>query len=140
MEIEIKIPSVGESITEVTLAQWVKKDGDMVQQDEVICEIESDKASFELNAEQPGVLKTFVKEGDTVAVGTKIASIDTSASAAISETKPKTSVPEAVQAVSSKAGVAEDKVKTQSTEPIRDAYAKGTTSPAAKETLAEQNI
>src|ERR1039458_10315074 len=123
MEIEIKIPSVGESITEVTLAQWVKKDGDMVQQDEVICENESDKASFELNAEQPGILKTFVKEGDTVAVGTKIASIDTSANAAISETKPKTGVPEAVQADSSKAAAVEEKVKTKSPEPIRTASA-----------------
>jgi 2-oxoglutarate dehydrogenase E2 component (dihydrolipoamide succinyltransferase) len=88
MEIEIKIPTVGESITEVTLAQWLKKDGDMVQQDEVIAEIESDKASFELNAEQAGVLKIIAKEGATVAVGSKIATINTSAKVPAADAKP----------------------------------------------------
>jgi 2-oxoglutarate dehydrogenase E2 component (dihydrolipoamide succinyltransferase) len=75
MSLEIKIPTVGESISEVTLSKWVKKDGDTVKLNDVICELESDKATFELNAEQAGVLKTVVKEGDTLAIGTIIGSI-----------------------------------------------------------------
>ncbi len=55
MIIEIKVPTVGESISEVTIAKWLKKDGDIVKQDEVLCEMESEKATFELNAEKPGV-------------------------------------------------------------------------------------
>jgi 2-oxoglutarate dehydrogenase E2 component (dihydrolipoamide succinyltransferase) len=72
---------VGESITEVTIAQWLKKDGDYVEKDELICEIESDKASFEIPAEASGVLKTLVAEGETVEVGAKIAEIDSDAQA-----------------------------------------------------------
>jgi 2-oxoglutarate dehydrogenase E2 component (dihydrolipoamide succinyltransferase) len=61
MSLEIKVPPVGESITEVTLANWIKKDGDTVAMDEVIAELESDKATFELTAEQAGTLKTIAK-------------------------------------------------------------------------------
>ena len=75
MALEIKIPTVGESISEVTLSKWVKKDGDTVKLNDVLCELESDKATFELNAEQAGVLKTVVKEGDTLAIGTLIGMI-----------------------------------------------------------------
>ncbi|TKK65528.1 2-oxoglutarate dehydrogenase complex dihydrolipoyllysine-residue succinyltransferase [Ilyomonas limi] len=74
--IDIKVPAVGESISEVTLLKWVKNDGDYVNRDEVIAELESEKATFEVNAEQAGVLKTAAKEGDTIAVGATIASID----------------------------------------------------------------
>ena len=62
MAIEIKVPSVGESITEVTLVKWIKKDGDWVERDEVIAELESEKATFEINAEEAGVLKTVAAE------------------------------------------------------------------------------
>src|SRR4051794_23977116 len=74
--IDIKVPAVGESINEVTLLKWVKGDGEYVNRDEVIAELESEKATFEVNAEQAGVLKTMAKEGDTIAVGSTIASID----------------------------------------------------------------
>jgi len=77
----VKVPTVGESINEVTLSKWIKKDGDYVQRDEVICELESDKATFELNAEQAGVLKTNAKEGDTLKIGDTVATIDTNAQA-----------------------------------------------------------
>jgi 2-oxoglutarate dehydrogenase E2 component (dihydrolipoamide succinyltransferase) len=77
--IEIKVPTVGESINEVTLIKWVKKDGDYVERDEVIAELESEKATFELNAEQAGVLKTTGQEGDTLKIGDVIASIDETA-------------------------------------------------------------
>jgi 2-oxoglutarate dehydrogenase E2 component (dihydrolipoamide succinyltransferase) len=75
MSLEIKVPPVGESITEVTLSRWVKKDGDVVAMDEVIAELESDKATFELTAEKAGTLKTIAKEGDTLAIGAAVASI-----------------------------------------------------------------
>jgi 2-oxoglutarate dehydrogenase E2 component (dihydrolipoamide succinyltransferase) len=79
MAIEIKVPSVGESITEVTLVKWIKNEGDWVERDEVIAELESEKATFEINAEQAGVLKTIAKEGDTLKIGDIACSIDTKA-------------------------------------------------------------
>lgn len=77
----MKVPPVGESITEVTVAQWFKKQGDYIEMDEVICELESDKATFELNAEAAGVLHPKAKEGDTLKIGAVICEIDTTAKA-----------------------------------------------------------
>jgi 2-oxoglutarate dehydrogenase E2 component (dihydrolipoamide succinyltransferase) len=79
MSIAIKVPAVGESITEVTIGQWFKNDGDYVEMDEVICELESDKATFELTAEAAGVLHTKAEEGDTLEIGEVICEIDTEA-------------------------------------------------------------
>lgn len=79
MSLEIKVPTVGESITEVTIASWTKKDGDYVEMDEVIAELESDKATFELNAEEAGVLRIKADEGDTIEIGAIIGEIDTEA-------------------------------------------------------------
>ena len=79
MAIEIKVPSVGESITEVTLVKWLKKDGEWVERDEVVAELESEKATFEINAEQAGALKIVALEGDTLKIGDIACSIDTSA-------------------------------------------------------------
>ena len=79
--IDIKIPSIGESISEATLAQWLKKEGDFVDRDEVICELESEKASFELNAEQAGILHILVEEGADVQIGQTVARIDETAAA-----------------------------------------------------------
>jgi 2-oxoglutarate dehydrogenase E2 component (dihydrolipoamide succinyltransferase) len=76
MSLEIKVPPVGESITEVTLSAWKKKDGDHVEMDEVIAELESDKATFELTAEKAGTLKTAAAEGDVLAIGAVVATID----------------------------------------------------------------
>ncbi|MVN90316.1 2-oxoglutarate dehydrogenase complex dihydrolipoyllysine-residue succinyltransferase [Mucilaginibacter aquatilis] len=76
MSLEIKVPPVGESITEVTLSRWIKQDGDAVEMDEVIAELESDKATFELTAESAGTLKTVAAEGDTLAIGAVVASIE----------------------------------------------------------------
>ena len=64
MALELKIPSVGESVTEVTISQWLKQDGDYVEMDEAVAELESEKATVELNAEKSGVLKILVSEGD----------------------------------------------------------------------------
>jgi 2-oxoglutarate dehydrogenase E2 component (dihydrolipoamide succinyltransferase) len=68
MSIAIKVPAVGESITEVTIGQWFKNEGDYVEMDEVICELESDKATFELTAEAAGVLHIKAEEGETLDV------------------------------------------------------------------------
>lgn len=76
MAFEVKVPTVGESISEVTIANWLKKDGDIVKMDEVIAELESDKATFELTAPQAGVLKLAKQKGDTVPIGAVICSID----------------------------------------------------------------
>jgi 2-oxoglutarate dehydrogenase E2 component (dihydrolipoamide succinyltransferase) len=81
MSLEIKVPTVGESITEVTIGQWFKNDGDYVEMDEVICELESDKATFELTAEAAGVLRTKAAEGDTLEIGAVICVIETDAKA-----------------------------------------------------------
>ena len=79
MAIEIKVPTVGESISEVTLVKWLKKDGEYAERDEVIAELESEKATFEINAEQAGAVKQIAKEGDTLAIGDIVCSIDTEA-------------------------------------------------------------
>lgn len=87
--IDIKVPTVGESISEVTLLKWIKKDGEYVDRDEVIAELESEKATFEVNAEQAGVLKTGAQEGDTLKIGDVLASIDeTAAKPAASSAAP----------------------------------------------------
>jgi len=79
--IDIKVPTVGESISEVTLLKWTKNDGDYVERDEVIAELESEKATFEVNAEKAGVIKLEdIKEGDSIKIGDKLASIDEKAS------------------------------------------------------------
>ncbi|NOX90604.1 MAG: 2-oxoglutarate dehydrogenase complex dihydrolipoyllysine-residue succinyltransferase [Calditrichaeota bacterium] len=77
MTFQVKVPEVGESITEVTIGQWLKKDGDFVESDEVICEIESEKATLEITAEKSGSLKILKQEDETVPVGAVIAEIDT---------------------------------------------------------------
>lgn len=88
---QVKVPTVGESITEVTIANWLKKDGDVVKMDEVIAELESDKATFELTAPQPGVLKIAKQKGEVVPIGTVICEIaDGQVTTTASETKPTT--------------------------------------------------
>ncbi len=120
--LEVKIPAVGESITEVTLTRWIKKDGEAVEMDEAIAELESDKATFELPAEQAGILKTLANEGDTIAIGTIVASISGGASAQ-SPAKAETVA-------------AQNPVATAN----NVAYADKTPSPAAAKILAEKGI
>jgi 2-oxoglutarate dehydrogenase E2 component (dihydrolipoamide succinyltransferase) len=81
MALEVKIPALGESISEVVIAKWLKKDGDFVKMDEVLCELETDKATMELNAEQAGVLKIIAAEGATLAIGDVVCSLDIDAKA-----------------------------------------------------------
>lgn len=89
--IDIKVPAVGESITEVTLLKWTKKEGAYVERDEIIAELESEKATFEVNAEQAGALKRLAEEGDTILIGSILAQIDETAA------KPAAAAPAAEQ-------------------------------------------
>lgn len=95
--IEIKVPTVGESINEVTLLKWVKKDGEWVERDEVIAELESEKATFEVNAEKAGILKTNGQEGDTLNIGDLLASIDETAERPAAAAAPAAPAPEAAK-------------------------------------------
>jgi 2-oxoglutarate dehydrogenase E2 component (dihydrolipoamide succinyltransferase) len=129
--LEIKVPTVGESISEVTIARWNKKTGDYVEMDELLCELESDKATFELNAEQAGILTTKGNEGDTIKVGDVICLIDESAA------KPAGAKTEAPKA----------EVQTPKTETKAEANNQQSTandkpfpSPAAAKILAEKGI
>lgn len=88
--IDIKVPTVGESISEVTLLKWNKKDGEYVERDEVIAELESEKATFEVNAEKAGIVKTAAAEGDTLKIGDLLATIDETAA----KPAPDTAAPE----------------------------------------------
>jgi 2-oxoglutarate dehydrogenase E2 component (dihydrolipoamide succinyltransferase) len=107
--IEIKVPTVGESISEVSLAKWLKKDGEWVERDEVLAEMESEKATFEINAEQAGVLHIIVKEGETLAIGDVVCKIDDKAakpaSAAPVEEVKKKDAPVAAEKSTSKQDV-----------------------------------
>ncbi|MGI9545467.1 MAG: 2-oxoglutarate dehydrogenase complex dihydrolipoyllysine-residue succinyltransferase [Cyclobacteriaceae bacterium] len=98
MSVKIKVPAVGESITEVTIGQWFKSDGEAVALDEVICELESDKASFEVTAETAGVLKIKAQEGDTLAIGDVICEIDGDAAPAGKAETPKAKADETAAA------------------------------------------
>jgi 2-oxoglutarate dehydrogenase E2 component (dihydrolipoamide succinyltransferase) len=88
MAIQVKVPTVGESISEVTIANWLKKDGDTVQLDEVIAELESDKATFELTAQNAGVLKIVRQQGETVPIGEVICEINENGKAAAPAATP----------------------------------------------------
>ena len=129
--IEMKIPTVGESITEVTVAKWLKEDGAQVSRDEVIAELESDKATFELPAEGSGTLRHAVKEGETIAIGTVIARIEGGSGAAASA---PAAAPAAAQAAPVAALAAAPAAGGAAT------YATGVPSPAAGKILGEKGI
>ena len=89
MAVEIKVPAVGESINEVTLTKWLKKDGEWVERDDVIAELESEKATFEINAEKAGILHTIAKEDDTLKIGDVVCTIDDAAQKPAGKKEPK---------------------------------------------------
>ncbi len=128
--LEIKVPTVGESISEVTVARWNKKTGDYVQMDELLCELESDKATFELNAEKAGVLTTNATEGDTIKIGEIICTIDENA-AKPENLKSEIKTPE----IETKLEVTKIKAGSQESEGN-----KPFPSPSAAKILAEKGI
>jgi len=113
MSVEIKVPPVGESISEVTLTKWIKKDGEWVDRDEVIAELESEKATFEINAEKAGILHTIAKEDDTLQIGDVVCTIDDTAEKPAGNASDKEETP---KAETSKAEPAKSQAKQEAPE------------------------
>ena len=153
MILEMKVPSPGESITEVEIAQWLVEDGDYVEKDQAIAEVDSDKATLELPAEASGTITLKAEEGDAVEVGAVVCLIDTSAE------KPSTEsgkdVPTTYQGGGSEGGANKQETKElmedldseknkkdseKAPNPAQKTYASGTASPAAKKVLAEKGM
>ncbi|MEL6971703.1 MAG: 2-oxoglutarate dehydrogenase complex dihydrolipoyllysine-residue succinyltransferase [Bacteroidota bacterium] len=130
--VEMKVPVIGESITEVTLSQWLKADGDFVELDEPICEFESDKATLEFPAEAAGKLIHVAKEDDDLEIGALVAKIDTSVSSG-SSSAPAAPAPAAEEKK-------EDSAPAPAVAENKETYASGHPSPAASKILAEKNI
>ncbi len=132
--LEMKVPSPGESITEVEIATWLVEDGDYVEKDQPIAEVDSDKATLELPAEESGIITLKAEEGDAVAVGEVVCLIDTSAAKPEGDDSSKKE---------DKAPTKEAPTKENADAPSqekKETYASGTASPAAKKVLAEKGI
>tara|TARA_R110002072_G_scaffold260722_11_gene419299 strand:+ start:8002 stop:9249 length:1248 start_codon:yes stop_codon:yes gene_type:complete len=141
MILEMKVPSPGESITEVEIAQWLVADGDYVEKDQAIAEVDSDKATLELPAEASGTITLKAEEGDAVAVGEVVCLIDTSAEAPSGSSKEKESKAPAEEKKAVKEEKSVSKEKTSSAEKKKEtSYATGTPSPAAKKILDEKGL
>ena len=130
--LEMKVPSPGESITEVEIATWLVEDGDYVEKDQPIAEVDSDKATLELPAEESGIITLKAEEGDAVAVGEVVCLIDTSAS------KPEGGDSSTEEKPAKEAPTQEHKVSPAVEK--KETYASGVASPAAKKVLAEKGI
>ena len=130
MILEMKVPSPGESITEVEIAQWLVSDGDYVEKDQAIAEVDSDKATLELPAEISGTITLKAEEGDAVEVGAVVCLIDSEGNASASKTKDNKT----------------DKIKAESpkidvqTPIVESSYAAQSPSPAAKKIMNEKGI
>ncbi|SFS63460.1 2-oxoglutarate dehydrogenase complex dihydrolipoyllysine-residue succinyltransferase [Lutibacter maritimus] len=129
MILEMKVPSPGESITEVEIATWLVKDGDYVEKDQPIAEVDSDKATLELPAEESGIITIKAEEGDAVAVGSVVCLID------LDGKRPEGTTPKKEETIAET-----PKVEKPATTPIEKTYASGSASPAAKKVLAEKGI
>ena len=129
MILEMKVPSPGESITEVEIAQWLVADGEYVEKDQAIAEVDSDKATLELPAEVSGIITFKAEEGDAVEVGAVVCLIDTEGKALDGLAVPKVAVSKVVTNESPKA-----------TEVYEKSYATQTPSPAAKKIMSEKGI
>ncbi|MFT4877703.1 MAG: 2-oxoglutarate dehydrogenase E2 component (dihydrolipoamide succinyltransferase) [bacterium] len=128
MIIEMNVPSPGESISEVEIATWLVAEGEYVEKDQEICEIDSDKATLTLAAEESGAISIKVEEGETVAIGDVVCTIDTAAEGTASTTATKSDAPAAAPTSTAKVSATET------------TYATGTPSPAARKMMAEQGV
>ncbi|MFP4347789.1 MAG: 2-oxoglutarate dehydrogenase complex dihydrolipoyllysine-residue succinyltransferase [Thermodesulfobacteriota bacterium] len=138
MAIEIKVPSVGESVQEAILAEWFKEDGDTVKRDEPIFVLETDKITLEVNAEADGILRIQVPEGETVAIGTVVGMIETeTGTEAETPEKPAPKAAEAKEAAPSQAAEKEE-AAAEKTEPTPTAEPAAEEKPAAKPTPSEK--
>src|SRR5690554_2579595 len=134
--IEMKVPSPGESISEVEIAEWLVSDGDYVEKDQAIAEVDSDKATLELPAEVAGTITLKAEEGDLVAVGQVVCLIDTSAEAPEKKEAPKAEKKAEPAKEEKKEAQKEEAPKAD----VKDSYAKGTASPAASKIMKENNV
>ena len=132
MIVEMNVPSPGESISEVEIATWLVADGDYVEQDQEICEIDSDKATLTLAAEKSGAISIKVQEGETVAIGDVACTIDTSVEGTASSSASRTDLSETSSASTLK-NIVPDSTPTTS-------YATGSPSPAARKMMAEKGV
>ncbi len=140
--LEMKVPSPGESISEVEIAEWLVEDGDYVEKDQAIAEVDSDKATLELPAEAAGIITLKAENGDTVAVGDVVCLIDTSAEKPAgheSKSEPEAKVEEEAPKADATAPNP-NPVKAEAKAPSKDSYAAGTPSVAAKKLADENNV
>jgi len=147
MVIEVKVPSPGESITEVQLAEWLIENGSYVEKDTEIAEIDSDKATLSISAEDSGTISFKVEAGSTVEIGTVIATIDTGAE---SGKKPATEKQKEIPAATDEKVVEKEPAKTQKKEPVpakisdaiqvKDSQAHMQISPLARKLMEEKNL
>src|SRR5690606_22672152 len=147
MSVEIKVPSPGESVSEVEIAGWLVSDGDYVEKDQEIVELDSDKATLALPAEESGIISIKVEEGEAVEVGQVIGTIDTDAKKpdgdnnSGEEGKEGDSEEKTTATEEKKEEKTEKETKQESKNPsTKDTYASGTPSPAARKILEEKNI
>jgi 2-oxoglutarate dehydrogenase E2 component (dihydrolipoamide succinyltransferase) len=134
MILEMKVPSPGESITEVEIAEWLVSDGDYVEKDQAIAEVDSDKATLELPAEESGIITLKAEEGDAVAVGEVVCLIDTSAE------KPEGGAVIVEESKVDKTEVTAKQEENVQEEVVKESYATGVPSPAARKILDEKGI
>lgn len=135
--VELRVPTIGESITEVTLSAWLKADGEYVQMDEPICEFESDKATLEFPSEASGKLIYVASEGDDLEIGALVAKVDTSVEQPSDSDTGDAPAPEAEAAP---APESDDQQEDAALESEKSTYASGHPSPAAQKILDEKNI
>ena len=142
MSIQLKVPSVGESVTEVTLSKWLVADGDYVEIDQSICEFESDKATLEFPAEKAGRISFKVEEGSDLKIGDVIAELDTDAKAPAKKAVEKevVSATKETAKTGSKEGSEEQKTNIEKRSSTNDTYAKNHPSPAAQKLAAENHV
>lgn len=141
MALEMKVPSPGESITEVEIAQWLVEDGDYVEKDQAIAEVDSDKATLELPAEASGIITLKAEEGDAVKVGEVVCLIDTDAAKpAGDESKKEAKAEEKTATTENASASAKEEKKEEKSDAKKETYASGTPSPAAKKILDEKDI
>lgn len=126
--LEMKVPSPGESISEVEIAAWLVSEGDYVEKDQAIAEVDSDKATLELPAEESGTIQFKAEEGDVVQVGQVVCVIDTSAKAPVTEAKKEVVESPIIEK------------ETAKPEPVKSTYASGVPSPAAAKIMSENNV
>ncbi|MFX0555518.1 2-oxoglutarate dehydrogenase complex dihydrolipoyllysine-residue succinyltransferase [Maribacter sp. CXY002] len=136
MILEMKVPSPGESITEVEIAEWLVQDGDYVEKDQAIAEVDSDKATLELPAEMSGVITLKAEVGDAVEVGSVVCLIDTSAVKPDGASKAEKDLSAQKEDASKKV----DSEKVPESSQAKETYASGVASPAAKKILSEKGI